>query len=86
MTQIIAVKPANIPQERPLQAFVLDTSGGLPAGGDTVILWERDDRHPQGEIFISTGSPVTRVARTERVNRLILDRVLEIVDEGGDDD
>ena len=47
------------------------------AGDDNkVVLWEKDDAHPDGEIFVSNDGKERRVAETAAVQRKIAEGLL----------
>lgn len=52
---------------------------GRPGGGDQVVLWERDERHPGGEAYIAGETPV-EVFPTPAVTALIRELKLEEVE------
>lgn len=58
------------------------------SGDSRVVLWERSEVHPQGEVFVAGAGPVL-VGMTRRVQQLLHEGLLELVeaeqpDEGGD--
>jgi len=46
-----------------------------------VVLWERDTRHPDGEVLLTGNAKPTKVALTRAVSDRIRDGVLEVVEE-----
>lgn len=57
---------------------VKSTLESKPDGGDEVVLFELDDRHPGGEAFVAGDKPV-KVFPTPRVTALIREeRLIEV--------
>lgn len=57
---------------------VKSTLESKPDGGDEVVLFEKDDRHPGGEAFVAGDWPV-KVFPTPRVTALIREeRLIEV--------
>lgn len=80
MFETIFVRPTNQAQPQHILAFVM--ADEPPGGGERVVLFERHSAHPGGEVFITTGSGATEVARTQRVADLLASGVLEVVHVG----
>lgn len=59
--------------------FVRSLLKGKPGGGDAVVLFERDDRHPGGEAYVAGNTPV-EVFPTPQVAALIREEKLEEVE------
>lgn len=81
MSNTIFVRPTTQARPQLIMAFVMN---GEPAGdGERVVIFERHPDHPHpGEIFITTASGATEVARTARIADLLANGVLEVVDAG----
>jgi len=50
-------------------------------GDDRVVLWERDPRHPDGEVFVAGDTPV-QAGLTQAVTNRIRDGLLDVVETG----
>lgn len=62
-------------------ADLIKVKPGPNAGEKKAILWEQHPDHPDGEVFIKSGSDVMEVARTQQVALRIKDGYLTVVDE-----
>lgn len=76
--------PANKPQAQeetaqvPTTIFVASALPDRPDGGHQVALWEADEAHPTGEVWIAGPAPV-EVARTPGVTTAIAEgRMVEV--------
>lgn len=47
-------------------------------GGDPCALWEKDDRHPGGEIYVSGETPVKAALTPEVVKRIRDGKLIEL--------
>ncbi|HEX8747397.1 MAG TPA: hypothetical protein VF717_09360 [Pyrinomonadaceae bacterium] len=59
-------------QHEPRTIWVRSALKSEEDGGNKVVLWEKDDAHPKGEILIAGKKPV-EVAMTPAVSQLLRD-------------
>ncbi|HMV50852.1 MAG TPA: hypothetical protein PLD20_24415 [Blastocatellia bacterium] len=71
--------PTKVKVKNGETVFVRSLVKGKPGGGDQVVLWERDERHPNGEAYVA-GETVVEVFPTPQVAALIREQKLEEVE------